>query len=188
MPLLRYFPLVLACVITLILQALSSAEFPIVYIRSAILAGEWWRLFFGGWIHHNLVHLVMNLLALCLIWLLLSRHRPPWCCLFLLSIQVVMVDLALLLFSPMTEYYWGLSGALHGLFALAAFDLIVQKEKQGWWWLLGLLAKLLWDSVHTDSWTSELIATRVHAESHWLGAVSGMVIGLLLVGWRRWKQ
>ncbi len=188
MPLLRYFPLVLACAVTLILQTLSSAEFPITYIRSAILAGDWWRLLFGGWIHHNLIHLVMNLLALCLIWALLSRYRTHWCCLLLLGCHVVMVDLALLAISPTTEYYWGLSGALHGLFALAALDLIVHREGQGWWWLLGLLAKLLWDSVQTDSWTSELIATRVHVGSHWLGAASGIIIGLLLISWQRWNK
>ncbi len=180
----RFIPLLLASGITCGLQLLST-WLPLTYNRSAILAGDWWRLLTGGWLHHNMLHLLMNLAALSLIWVLISRYRTQWCCLLLLGGQVLLADVALLVMSPGTEYYWGLSAALHGLFALAAMDLIRHRDSQGWWWLLGLVGKLVWDTFHADSWTSELIATRVHYQSHWFGAMSGVGVGLLLMGWQR---
>ncbi len=179
----RYIPLLLAWAITFGLQLLSL-QLPLAYERHAILDGDWWRLVTGGWLHHNMAHLLMNLAALSLIWVLISRYRTQWCCLLLLGSQVLLADVALLVLSPGTEYYWGLSAALHGLFALTAIDLIWHRDTQGWWWLLGLLGKLVWDTFHADSWTSELIATRVHYQSHWFGAMSGVAVGLLLMGWQ----
>ena len=179
----RYIPLLLAWAITFGLQLLSL-QLPLAYERHAILDGDWWRLVAGGWLHHNMAHLLMNLAALSLIWVLISRYRTQWCCLLLLGSQVLLADVALLVLSPGTEYYWGLSAALHGLFALTAMDLIWHRDTQGWWWLLGLLGKLVWDTFHADSWTSELIATRVHYQSHWFGAMSGVAVGLLLMGWQ----
>ena len=177
----RSIPLFLAWAITFGLQLLSL-RLPLAYERHAILAGEWWRLITGGWLHHNTAHQLMNLVALSLIWVLISRYRTQWSCLLLLGSQVLLTDLALLMMSPGTEYYWGLSAALHGLFALTAMDLVRHRDAQGWWWLLGLAGKLVWDTFHTDSWTSELIATRVHYQSHWFGAMSGVAVGLLLIG------
>lgn len=180
----RYTPLFLAGALTFGLQLLSL-RLPLAYERHAILGGDWWRLVTGGWLHHNMTHQLMNLAALTLIWGLISRYRTQWGCLLLLSCQVLLVDVALLVMSPGTEYYWGLSAALHGLFALTAMDLIGHRDTQGWWWLLGLVGKLVWDTYHTDSWTSELIATRVHYQSHWFGALSGVAMGLLLMGWQQ---
>lgn len=178
------FPLFTVCLLASISQ-LVAAALPLAYDRIAILQGEWWRLLTGGWLHHNLNHLLMNLLAWGLIYLLLPQRLTGYRSVWVLSLQVVLVDTFLFALVPATHFYWGLSGALHGLFAICALLMIQQREPQGWWWLLGLFVKLGWDLLRTDSLTTELIGTRVHVESHIIGAISGVLTGLLLLLWYR---
>lgn len=177
-------PLFTVCLLASISQLVAVA-LPLAYDRIAILQGEWWRLITGGWLHHNLNHLLMNLLAWGLIYLLLPQRLAGYRSVGLLILQVVLVDAFLFALVPATHFYWGLSGALHGLFAICALLMIQQRECQGWWWLLGLFVKLGWDLLRTDSVTTELIGTRVHVESHVIGAVSGVLTGLLLLLWYR---
>ncbi len=178
------FPLFTVCLLASIAQ-LVAAALPLAYDRVAILQGEWWRLLTGGWLHHNLNHLLMNLLAWGLIYLLLPQRLAGYRSVWVLILQVALVDTFLLVLVPTTHFYWGLSGAFHGLFAIGALLMIQQRDRQGWWWLLGLLAKLGWDLLRTDSLTTELIGTRVHVESHIIGAISGVLTGLLLLLWYR---
>lgn len=178
------FPLFTVCLLASVSQLVASA-LPLAYDRMAILQGEWWRLLTGGWLHHNLNHLLMNLLAWGLIYLLLPQRLAGYRSVWVLILQVALVDTFLFALVPATHFYWGLSGALHGLFAICALLMIQQRERQGWWWLLGLFVKLGWDLVRTDSLTTELIGTRVHVESHVIGAISGVLTGLLLLLWYR---
>jgi rhomboid family GlyGly-CTERM serine protease len=175
-----YWPVILVALFAFLSQV--TADFiPIAYQRDALLQGEWWRLITGGWLHHNFSHLAMNVVAWAFIWQLMPQRLAGVGGVLLLGLEVTLVDVTLLLLSPETEYYWGLSGALHGVFAVSAIILIKEHDKQGWWWLLGLLIKLGWDLLRTDVVTSELIGTRVHVESHIMGAVTGLVVGLILV-------
>ncbi len=175
-----YWPVILVALLAMLSQA--TADFiPIAYQRDAVLHGEWWRLISGGWLHHNFNHLAMNIVAWAFIWQLMPQRLAGVSGVLLLGLEVIFVDISLFLLSPGTEYYWGLSGALHGVFAISAIMLIKEQDRQGWWWLLGLLIKLGWDLCRTDAVTSELIGTRVHVESHIMGAVTGLVVGLILV-------
>ena len=177
-------PLFTVCLLATLFQLIAGSV-PLAYDRTAILQGEWWRLITGGWLHHNLNHLLMNLAAWIFICLLLPQRLAGYRSVWLLMLQVALVDTFLFALLPTTHYYWGLSGALHGLFAISALLMIQERERQGWWWLLGLFAKLGWDLWRTDSVTTELIGTRVHVESHVIGAISGILTGLLLLLWYR---
>lgn len=172
-------PLLTALLLTLLLQCAAS-YLPLSYDRQAILDGEFWRLITGGWIHHNFWHSLMNMAALVLIWPLLPLPTTAWRSLALLAVLVTGVDLCLLSL-PETLYYWGLSGAIHGLFAFAAMCRIPYSAWQGGLWLSALGIKLASDLLRSDSFTSDLIGTRVHVESHLFGSILGMLLAASLI-------
>lgn len=180
----RLYPVLIVCLLVSLSQIFAD-RFSLAYDRNAILQGEWWRLLTGGWLHHNLNHLLMNLAAWVAIWLLLPQRLQGITGIGLFSLLILLVDILIFLLLPGTHYYWGLSGALHGLFALAAIELVSERDQQGWWWLLGLAGKLAWDLCRSDSVTAELIGTRVHTESHLLGTLCGILAGILIRYCRR---
>lgn len=174
----------LACILITLLGQLLMPSLPLAYERAAIADGQIWRLLTGGWLHHNLPHMAMNLLALLLIWdnlpaTLSVRLRP-----YLLAFLVLCVDIGIWLFVPSTEYYWGLSGALHGLFAFGAICWLPERPHLTLLWLAGLAGKLAWDSWRTDTTTADLIGTAVHIPSHLLGSGAGVLLGMLWWYWR----
>ncbi|WP_409420134.1 rhombosortase [Pseudaeromonas sp. ZJS20] len=165
-----------ALLLLTLLQLIHSQWLDLAYLRQAILQGAWWRLFTGGLVHSNDLHLLMNLLGL----LLLSWIYRPYCniprqlaCLLLL---VPLIDLAILWLDPSLQRYVGLSGALHGLFCYGALLSLRAGDRQQIWWLLGLLVKLLWDHWHRDGLTAELIGVPVYDGAHWLGALFGLLL------------
>lgn len=172
------FPLLLSLSLPLLLQGIHHWVHDLAYQRHIILAGEWWRLLTGGWVHSNHIHLVMNLLALALLWLLFVPARHPWRRLGELALLVVWVDVSILLFDPDTRRYVGLSGALHGLFVWGCLRELAAGRRSRWFWLLGLGLKLVWDLSHPDGVTAALIETRVHAGSHLYGSLGGLLLGL----------
>lgn len=156
----------------------AALFFPLAYERHAILAGQWWLLLTGGWLHHNLPHLLLNQAALALLWLWGADLVSGWRLLFVLIALVTAVDLELLLFDPATLRYWGLSAALHGLFAYMTIKALCQAERSALIWAAMLILKLWFDYHRVDQYTAHLIGTRVHTFSHLLGAVSGALIGI----------
>ena len=179
----RYRSLLLCLLISLLGQLLMPF-LPLAYERTAIANGQIWHLLTGGWLHHNLPHMAMNLLALVLIWDNLPaafsvRLRP-----YLLALLVLCVDIGIWLLIPATEYYWGLSGALHGLFAFGAICWLPERPRLTLLWLAALGGKLAWDSLRTDTTTAELIGTAVHVPPHLIGSGAGVILGLF---WWHWQ-
>jgi rhomboid family GlyGly-CTERM serine protease len=172
-----FVPFLVVIILPLLMQA-AALFLPLEYERHAILDGEWWRLLTGGWLHHNLSHLFLNLAALSLLWIWGVDLVPGWRLFFLLVALVAGVDLALLLFDPATQHYWGLSAALHGLFAYMSIKALSKGERSALLWGVLLIIKLWFDYHRVDHYTTQLIGTRVHTFSHLLGAVSGGLIGI----------
>ena len=160
---------------------------PLAYVREAIMAGEWWRLLSGGWLHHNMMHLWMNLAAMSLVWYLFLPILSGWCWLLVMVLEVLLVDLCLLLFMPSTLNYWGLSGAIHGLFVFCCLLSWQRGEAQAKWWFSGLLLKLLFDLTREDGVTAHLIGARVHVESHLFGTLTGIALALFVMLWAKLK-
>jgi rhomboid family GlyGly-CTERM serine protease len=97
------------------------------YERSAVQAGQWWRLFTGHVVHLNAAHLLLNLGALVLVCELLWRGLPGIHGCGLLFFSAIGTSALLWWFQPELAWYAGLSGALHGLWAGCALA--------GWWYV-----------------------------------------------------
>lgn len=90
------------------------------YDRLALERGEWWRLVTGHLVHLSVGHLAMNIAGLAALSLLYRRlaSRRRW---LLLALAVALSISALLYgYAPTVQWYVGLSGVLHGLWAAAA--------------------------------------------------------------------
>lgn len=98
--------------------------------RAATLGGnieflnEWWRIFTGGFLHHGVFHLAVNMFSLYILGLALERSvgRVPFAAVYLASL--VSGSFGALLESP-NSLIAGASGAIFGLMgALAALYLV----------------------------------------------------------------
>ncbi len=171
----------LAAVTTLeAFQALS------LYNRGLIEAGEWWRLLTGNLAHLNLRHLLLDLFAWILIFLLGRAWLSVTDWIVCLVVCCLAVSAGLYWFSPEIGIFGGLSGALHGLFVVMAFKQLRAGDRLGWLLLLLVTVKLLYEGRYGGTpGTSELIGVPVAAETHLYGALGGAVLSLLLIlpGW-----
>ena len=79
------------------------------YDRTAILAGEWWRVVTGNWVHFSASHLAYNLVALGLVGWMTERSGYPHFGL-LMMLSALGIGLALLAAQPDMHFYGGLSG------------------------------------------------------------------------------
>ncbi len=155
---------------------------PLRYDREAILSGELWRLLTGNLAHLGWPHLLMNLASLILIWMLFGKALSTlaWAVIALMS--SLFVTVGLLLFSPMTGWYVGLSGMLHGLFIAGVFANIAQGYKLEYLLLIAIIAKLFWEQWYGPLPGSESFAGgRVIVNSHLYGAIAGLIAGIFIL-------
>ncbi|MEQ6342056.1 MAG: rhombosortase [Gammaproteobacteria bacterium] len=160
------------------------------YERSYILNGEIWRLFTAHFVHLGWSHLLMNLAALALIWMLFGRmlRLSAWMAVSLAS--MLGVSLGLLFFSPSIGWYVGLSGMLHGLFAAGVMASLRAGNRLEIILLLLLLGKLVWEQIYGPlPGTAEFAGGAVVTDAHLYGAVSGFMVVLVYMfakggGWR----
>ncbi|MHB9022246.1 MAG: rhombosortase [Halothiobacillus sp.] len=156
------------------------------YVRADILHGQIWRLLTGNFVHANWRHLASDVAGL-LLWTVLAAYLESARSYFIVLIGSGLgVGLGLLLLDPHVGWYVGLSGILHGLFAASAIRLLSHRE-----WLAGtaLLAaislKILWEQRFGDLGTAKLLGVPVLVDAHRYGAITGGVIALALLFFRR---
>lgn len=152
------------------------------YERSEIAGGEPWRLVSGHIVHLDGAHLLLNLAGLVLIWVLVGRAFRPLEWTIVLFASVAVIDAAFWWLLPGLEWYVGLSGALHGLFAAGLVGNASRHPVESG--LLGcvLLAKLGWEQFGGSlPGTSEFVTGDVVTEAHFFGAVGGLLAALALV-------
>lgn len=150
-------------------QALASLRWE----RQAIAHGEWWRLLSCHLVHLSPSHAGFNLLGLFVLFELLGEVLAWQDWLSLALVSALGLSLGLLLLSPSVEWYAGLSGLLHGLWAGAALSAWLRTRKR--WWalvLLGLLLKLAWP-------VAVVVGLPVLTESHGYGALAGVLWALM---------
>jgi rhomboid family GlyGly-CTERM serine protease len=96
-----------------------------------------------------------------------------WCC--------IGTSAGLYFFAPDLIWYAGLSGALHGIFSWGACMDIKEKMKSGWLLLIGLAIKVGYEQVDGSSQqVANLINAKVAVDAHLFGALSGIIIFLLM--------
>jgi len=97
----------------LYLFAGAAPEF-LVYDRSAITSGEWWRLITAHWVHSDGQHALWDIGALVILGGYSERYLGKQIFLFLLTASLL-TSILIWVFIPWIEYYCGLSGILHTL-------------------------------------------------------------------------
>lgn len=158
-----------------------------VYQQQLIHQGQWWRLFTGHFLHTNGYHLLLNLAALFMLWLLHGRfyHYANYSLLFLAT--ALLTSLGIYYFSPSIQQYVGLSGVLHGIFVFGAIKDIGAKDKTGYLLLLGVFLKVAHEQIYGASTDiSSLIAAKVAVDAHLWGALSGLLFSLGY--WLYWRK
>lgn len=175
------------CALILLLQAVPTAP-PLLEYRRAALLSEPWRLLTGHFVHVNWTHALVNAGA----WLLLARLFAPQLDarrqLLSLLLGAAVISLALAAWHPSVAWYRGASGALHALFFAGATAAIVRAVRARSRRSAGVPLALLaggWLKVALEqpggSATpyAEWLAAATVPQAHLLGAVAGMLLGLL---------
>lgn len=150
----------------------------LVYRRSSIEAGQWWRLITGNLLHTNHWHLLMNLAGL---WIILFLHHFHYRAKGLTLLFILLCSLegiGLYLGYPLLLSYVGLSGMLHGLFAYGAVQDIQRRIRSGYLLLLGVIVKVGHEQFYGASdEVSTMIGARVATEAHLVGLLCGLLCG-----------
>lgn len=95
-------------------QAVPGVADQLVYDRAAVLAGEWWRIVTGHFVHYSWAHLTNNLMALVPpAWLIETRYRRDG--LPLLLGASAAIGIALLIGEPGIAEFRGASGVAFAL-------------------------------------------------------------------------
>ena len=158
----------------------------LLYDRQAILEGDIWRLASSHLVHLDAQHLLYNMGALAALgWLYetSSFGGPKRLLIWVLVPAALAVSIFLVLVSPQTLFYCGLSAALNALFAVAVIDVWRQNGQRSWLLLLLLLdlGKILWEAAVGPIFSSGL-PWPPHGGAHLVGLSWGVLYGF--VDWR----
>jgi rhomboid family GlyGly-CTERM serine protease len=162
-----------------LLQLAPATHGALLYDRTALLHGEWWRLWTGHWVHFSVSHLAWNLAVLLAAgaWL---EHLQPGRLLRYLLVAAPVLSGIFLIGEPAMQVYGGLSGLATGVVVLLALGQFVRDGRNRAWWgaALALLAlKLGFDATHATPLFSRFgtTAVRSSALAHAGGAVTAVV-------------
>src|SRR3954468_15176636 len=127
--------------VTLIVVSLSAVVYllPVgpllVYDRSAILNGEWWRLVTGHWVHFSRQHFLYDTAAFGIAgWMIESRgcRNFGWLCL----LAIFVTSASRLLCEPRLQICGGLSGLATAAVVFLAMNGL--QERGAWRWMCGV--------------------------------------------------
>jgi rhomboid family GlyGly-CTERM serine protease len=148
----------------------------LIYNRSLITAGEYWRIISGHFFHSNANHFLLNTAAVALLWALHGQYYSYKNYLLVFLTSAIVCSLGIYWFSVNIELYVGLSGVLHGFFVWGALMDLKHKEKTGYLLLIGVMAKIIHEQIYGASADVEiLIGASVATDAHLYGAIGGML-------------
>lgn len=110
------FAVAAACC-ALLMTFMPEAMTALRYERTALAAGQLWRVVTAHFVHINTAHLLYNLLGLVLICELLWGRLPIRHGLGIIGSSALFISAALWCLHPGIHWYAGLSGVLHGLWS-----------------------------------------------------------------------
>lgn len=184
----RHWPLYALLLPCLALAAADGAAQRLLgYNRTAILAGQWWRLFTGNFVHLGPGHLAEDMAGLVLLWLLFEDVLAGWRTVAVVCLGAVAVGLGLLLGNPGLEWYAGISGALDTLWTAGAIALLHRRDRFGWALAALLGAKLAYEQLFGAlPFSSFTTGGPVIVDAHLYGAFAGALLGFGgALPWRR---
>lgn len=183
----RLWPM-LVVVVPCVLLALGGDAWrdALRYDRAAILAGAWWRLFSGNFVHLGWSHLGEDMAGCILLWLLFEDVLPGWRFPAAIAIGAVGVGLGLLAGDPGLRWYVGISGALNTVWMIGAMRLMRRGDGIGWVLGIFLLAKLLYEqSLGPLPFSEATTGGAVVVDAHLYGALVGALLATAGLVWRR---
>ncbi len=145
------------------------------YQRSAIDAGEWWRIISANFCHTGWNHWLLNIIGLILIDYLYQPFLSQWqrsrLMLFCICLNVLLIHLWL-----NNASYVGLSGALHG-YLLGCALLSFQKSLVSNSLVIIIISVKLFVELNwqVNQATEKFIQARILEESHLYGAISSVL-------------
>lgn len=152
------------------------------YQRNFVNTGQWWRIFTAHFMHSNVIHFSVNIVGLFLLWLLHGEYAKPRSFFINILLLCIGISLCIYVWSPSIQWYVGLSGVLHGLFAWGVIIDIFLKRKTGYVLLVGLIVKIVDEQFFSSSqYMSNLIEVSVAVDAHLYGAVLGIILGIARV-------
>ncbi len=160
----------------LIAHVIPGAFETLVYDRTAVQGGDFWRLATGHLVHLDGSHLAANVAAfLGLGWLIETTPRTGRATLLkLLALGGGAIGAMLLAVSNTTLGYAGLSGVLNALFAYVCLELFTRTRHKAWLALVaGAGAKIAWEAAFGPLFTTEL-AWPSHTWAHLTGLATGV--------------
>jgi rhomboid family GlyGly-CTERM serine protease len=155
----------------------------LAYNRTALEAGEYWRLLTAHFVHLGLTHLLLNLAGLALVvWIV--GHAYSWSrWLIVVILSIVAIDAGFWFLAPELNWYVGVSGLLNGFLAAGLVIGVADRERESIGLAVIVLAKLSWEQINGPLPGS--ISTSggaVVVDAHVYGAVGGLLAAALL--WR----
>jgi rhomboid family GlyGly-CTERM serine protease len=182
-------PLGLSAAALLVMLLGDAGADALRYQRSAVMQGEPWRLLSGHLVHLSWSHMLMNLLALALLWALLGETLTLAAWSLLLLSCALFDGLGLLLFNPAVEWYVGLSGVLHGLFLAGALAGLASGRRDALLLFVALVVKLAWEQLAGPLPGSAAAAGGpVVVDAHLYGAIAGTATVALMLGLPGWRR
>lgn len=154
--------------------------------RLAILHGQLWRVFTGNFVHLGWGHLGEDMAGYVLLWLLLEDVLPGWRCPLLVVLGSLGVGIGILLGDPGLRWYMGVSGALNTLWIAGAMLLMRQRDWIGWVLAVFLSLKLIYEQLQGPlPWSVTTTGGPVAVDSHLYGAFTGVILGVVILVWKR---
>jgi len=148
------------------------------YQRTAIAAGEWWRVVTAHFVHLDANHALLNGLGLVLMWALFARDYSPlrWLAIYLVASLAISAGLWFL--DPEVPWYRGASGALHGVMAAGTLAHLRRRDLDAWILAAFIVAKLSYEQIAGSMPFAGTANTLVDA--HLYGAIGGLALALCL--------
>jgi len=149
------------------------------YDRSALRAGQWWRLASAHLVHLDLRHTLLNGLGLILMWALFVRDYRARQWFLILVTSVAVIDAGLWFRDSGVEWYVGASGVLHGVMAAGVLAQLRRREWSGV--LLGafLIGKLIYEQT-TGALPFAGPSVPVVVDAHLYGVIGGAMSALCI--------
>ena len=159
----------------------DSALSVLRYDRTAIGAGQWWRLVSAHSVHADAHHFALNALGLVLVWSLFAAEYRAFEWTLIVVLSALAIGLGLWWFDPQLQWYVGASGVLHAVMAGGCVRRLEQRQWDRWILTGGLTLKLAFEQSWQASGNRLLSGDLpVVIDAHLCGAVAGALIGAAL--------
>ncbi len=152
----------------------DAARDALRYDRTALAAGQWWRLVSAHLVHLDLHHALLNLLGFVMMWALFARDYRPAQWLLIAVVIFLAIDAGLWFRDTELHWYVGASGALHGFMAAGTLAHLRRGDLDGWILAIFIVVKLGYEQYNGALPFSDT-GMPVVVNAHLYGALGGVL-------------